>query len=937
METEMNDEKLHQVRSRRDIPAWLKLEGFRVIAEIGVRGGDHLRSLLKAGPEKLVAVDLWEDDGLLAHNDSKTPPDQIRRCYEAVLKIADKYPCVDVHKGSSRQIAREFGNDSFDFIYLDADHTYSGVTSDITSWWPKIRRGGVLAGHDYVLRRNPHGVIFGVVPAVHEFVGRHALQPWFHCTWPEENPGNWFIRKPLDWGNRMTGFITLASGEKYLQMAAAFAVSAKRFGFPTILLFRHTDVSAFARHFFKVVDIGDRETVNPPGYMGCVELKKFCYEYSEEFAVCAYCDADSLVIRDPTPMFRLVDRFPIHTPGGRTLADDECWAHPPGFTVRELATHVGVNRGTPIHTLNGGFLLWRRGSDAEAWFRDFNRLFPGILSYYQSRSRRPHQVREELCMSLAFALQEIELPRSDTSIGVWDAQRLDLDIEQQEFECRKGFYWEGHEFRPCIAHFGGGAIGAKYRECVQFLETIGTLNLPLFESNETTQSPGRLGREQASFNSYSITRDEYDWLQTFIRENDIKTVIEFGPGASTWCFLEAGCEVCSLEYQEKWYRHYRKEFADNPHVTIIDYTNEPDLSIPELDSRTFDLGFVDSPVGKLGVHYKQFARINACEYVAARTDVWMLHDARRHGERNTLSLFEDKGWTIDMIESGLGIAVVRRKRPRTRAVGSARRSDGRDDRHAQREVNSRIYDFSHWEKLPKVSCQCVTYGRTNLLDEAVESFLRQDYPGEKELLILNDYGGLRIESELEEVKVVNIPYRFKTIGEKRNACVALCTGEVIFPWDDDDIHLPHRISYCLQQMKNRRYFKSDKLWYWNSGEIAPEPKEAVAHAMGCWSVEFFDQVGGYPHMQSGQDMGLEDRFRGPDRIVEKTPVEWVYYIYRFPGTGSYHLSATGYGLGFEEVAKYVDGKQIEGVHRIQPHWAQDYESLVFNQLLALRQ
>jgi len=38
----------------------------------------------------------------------------------------------------------------------------------------------------------------------------------------------------------------------------------------------------------------------------------------------------------------------------------------------------------------------------------------------------------------------------------------------------------------------------------------------------------------------------------------------------------------------------------------------------------------------------------------------------------------------------------------------------------------------------KVSCQCITYDRVELLEEAIESFLRQDYKGEKELVILND-------------------------------------------------------------------------------------------------------------------------------------------------------------------------------------------------------
>ncbi len=190
---------VQKIRCRRDIPVWLKEERFQIIAEVGVRSGDHLRSLLRSQPKHLVAVDLWDDDGVLAHNDSKTSPEQIRRCHESVLQIASANPCVDVRQGLSDSVAQQFAPGYFDFVYLDADHTYEGVTTDIAAWWPKVRRGGVLGGHDYILRRNPHGVVFGVVPAVHEFLGRSHLQSSFHCTWPDEQPGNWFVRKPLDW------------------------------------------------------------------------------------------------------------------------------------------------------------------------------------------------------------------------------------------------------------------------------------------------------------------------------------------------------------------------------------------------------------------------------------------------------------------------------------------------------------------------------------------------------------------------------------------------------------------------------------------------------------------------------------------------------------------------------------------------------------------
>ncbi len=42
------------------------------------------------------------------------------------------------------------GNPAFDFIYLDARHDYCAVAEDIKCYWPKVRPGGILAGHDFI-------------------------------------------------------------------------------------------------------------------------------------------------------------------------------------------------------------------------------------------------------------------------------------------------------------------------------------------------------------------------------------------------------------------------------------------------------------------------------------------------------------------------------------------------------------------------------------------------------------------------------------------------------------------------------------------------------------------------------------------------------------------------------------------------------------------
>jgi hypothetical protein len=84
---------------------------------------------------------------------------------------------------------------------------------------------------------------------------------------------------------------------------------------------------------------------------------------------------------------------------------------------------------------------------------------------------------------------------------------------------------------------------------------------------------------------------------------------------------------------------------------------------------------------------------------------------------------------------------------------------------------------------PAVSCICLTYGRPELLDEAIYSFLQQDYPGTKELVVLNDYEDQILTFVHPEVQAINVAKRFRTVGEKMKCCgrtggarSALCLG-----------------------------------------------------------------------------------------------------------------------------------------------------------------
>lgn len=49
----------------------------------------------------------------------------------------------------SKEAALLYEDNSLDFVFIDAHHSFDEVTQDINCWYPKVKIGGTLAGHDY--------------------------------------------------------------------------------------------------------------------------------------------------------------------------------------------------------------------------------------------------------------------------------------------------------------------------------------------------------------------------------------------------------------------------------------------------------------------------------------------------------------------------------------------------------------------------------------------------------------------------------------------------------------------------------------------------------------------------------------------------------------------------------------------------------------------
>lgn len=128
-------------------------------AEIGVYRGDMSLGLLQRKDLLLYMVDNWK--GL--EIDHFKPGDQADNLNYAINQTAFAYPRRFILPFDSAYAASLIPADDpelgqLDFVFIDADHSYEGVKRDIEIWLPKIKKGGLLGGHDYNNPRIPEGI-----------------------------------------------------------------------------------------------------------------------------------------------------------------------------------------------------------------------------------------------------------------------------------------------------------------------------------------------------------------------------------------------------------------------------------------------------------------------------------------------------------------------------------------------------------------------------------------------------------------------------------------------------------------------------------------------------------------------------------------------------------------------------------------------------------
>lgn len=169
------------VVNRTDLAKYFYELGFTVGAEIGVAEGAYSFILCKEIPGlKLFCVDPWDTMSGINHDHRLRQAQRVRR-------LLSPYNASLIKKYSWDALS-DIADNSLDFVYIDAGHFFDEVILDIIGWSKKVRKGGIVSGHDYNssdLKR--------VATAVDAYVKAHRLT--LRTTTDPREPLSWWFHK----------------------------------------------------------------------------------------------------------------------------------------------------------------------------------------------------------------------------------------------------------------------------------------------------------------------------------------------------------------------------------------------------------------------------------------------------------------------------------------------------------------------------------------------------------------------------------------------------------------------------------------------------------------------------------------------------------------------------------------------------------------------
>jgi len=158
--------------------------------EVGTHQAVFANSFMKRFRGTITLVDPWEGYDHCADVYypliDETSRDRATDMCVAIEHMSEFGDRVTFIQKTSEEASKGFQDESVGIVYIDALHEYDDVSRDIGLWFPKVVRGGIIAGHDF------NYVLPGVVCAVEEFRKKSGLQIYLTC----DEMASWWAIKP---------------------------------------------------------------------------------------------------------------------------------------------------------------------------------------------------------------------------------------------------------------------------------------------------------------------------------------------------------------------------------------------------------------------------------------------------------------------------------------------------------------------------------------------------------------------------------------------------------------------------------------------------------------------------------------------------------------------------------------------------------------------
>jgi hypothetical protein len=185
-----------EIQHRDDLPEFMNRHGLTGEAtELGTYFGEYAEKVLRTwkgrrlnlvDPYSLIASGEYLDGCTIDH-DTMIPLDFEKVFWKAhalLIPFETAYFIRQTSFGAAKIIA----DDSQDMVYVDANHSFKHVSQDIETWWPKLKRGGVMGLHD-CYTRDDEFLKCGVFDAVMDHAERIGQRPRLtYCTTA------WFVK-----------------------------------------------------------------------------------------------------------------------------------------------------------------------------------------------------------------------------------------------------------------------------------------------------------------------------------------------------------------------------------------------------------------------------------------------------------------------------------------------------------------------------------------------------------------------------------------------------------------------------------------------------------------------------------------------------------------------------------------------------------------------